>query len=271
MSNRDVAFAGAIPALYDRHLGPVIFAPYADDLTRRLLANWSGSRVLEMACGTGVLTRRLDALLPAAAEITATDLNEPMLEHARRATPSKRRIEWARADASALPFEGRRFDSVVCQFGLMFVPDKDAAAREARRVLSPNGRFLFSVWCSIQENPFGRVAHETVSKFFSKDPPTFYQVPFGFHDPVMIRKLIAESGFTDVAIDRVTLELRADSASSFATGLVEGNPISNSIRDAGLAFEAIVEAVTAALVREGGDAPFRSTMNALVVTARAKA
>ncbi|HXA72004.1 MAG TPA: class I SAM-dependent methyltransferase, partial [Stellaceae bacterium] len=143
MTNVDQTFAGSIPALYDRHLGPMLFEPYALDMAERV-ARLAPKRVLEIAAGTGIVTRALSQKLPTV-PIVATDLNQPMLDHAA-ARLSSERITWRQADAQALPFDDASFDVLVCQFGVMFFPDKAKAFSEARRVLAPGGRFLFNVW-----------------------------------------------------------------------------------------------------------------------------
>jgi ubiquinone/menaquinone biosynthesis C-methylase UbiE len=271
MSETNIRFAGTIPELYDRHLGPVIFEPYAADLAHRVAGVQLDGPVLETACGTGILTQQLRTRLASTTHLVATDLNEPMLAYARAKLGEGTQIEWKQADAATLPFPPASFAAVVCQFGLMFVPDKSAAFREARRALSAGGLLAFNVWDSLAHNPFGRIAHETIAEFFPADPPTFYQVPFGFHDAEVLRHLLTVHGFGQVAIERVTLKAHSLSAHSFAIGLVKGNPVSNAIQERGLPFDPIVEAVAAALVHVGGDNPFRSTMQALVVTTRAGA
>ncbi|HEX8076773.1 MAG TPA: class I SAM-dependent methyltransferase, partial [Chthoniobacterales bacterium] len=180
MDNKHAQFAGSIPAAYDRYLGPVLFQSYAEDLAARLQLG-ADSAVLELACGTGILTRILRDRLPAATRLVATDLNEPMFRHAATKFRQGEAVEWRQADAGSLPFDDGSFDAVVCQFGLMFFPDKTQSAREARRVLKPNGIFLFNVWDSMEHNALGRIAHETIAGFFDKDPPTFYEVPFSYH------------------------------------------------------------------------------------------
>ena len=141
MAATDKVFAGSIPETYDRFLVPLIFESYARDLAERL-ARVEPREVLETAAGTGVLTRAIASRLPAQARIVATDLNEPMLNHAQRQSHDGR-ITWRQADALALPFEDRSFDVVACQFGAMFFPDKGQGYREARRVLKRGGHFFF--------------------------------------------------------------------------------------------------------------------------------
>jgi len=173
-------FVGGIPDHYDRGLGPMIFADYAADIARRVVAS-GPSRVLETASGTGIVTRRLRDCLRPGARLTATDLNPPMLAVARGKFRPGEQVEFRPADATALPFPDGAFDAVACQFGVMFFPDKDRSYREARRVLAPGGRYVFSVWDSHRHNPFGRIADEIARGFFPADPPPFYRVPFGHH------------------------------------------------------------------------------------------
>lgn len=270
MSEANTTFAGTIPETYDRHLGPVIFDGYAADLARRVTAGPHGP-VLETACGTGILTRHLRAQLPRDARLVATDLNEPMIDYARTKTGGQARIDWRQADAGALPFPDGSFAALACQFGVMFVPDKNAAFREARRVLVEGGLLAFNVWDSFEHNPYARIAHETVGGFFPADPPKFYELPYGFHDRELLKRLLADNGFGQVNIEPLTLEARSPSAMSFAVGLVKGTPVSNAIQERGARIDPIVEAVGAALAKLGGDQPFRSTMRAVVVTARAGA
>ena len=231
-------------------------------------ARLRNGRLLETACGTGLLTRRLLETLPREVGIVATDLNEAMIAYARTRVSPTSRLEWRTADAAGLPFPDRTFDAVVNQFGMMFVPDKALAFREARRVLRPGGTFLFNVWGPIEENPFAGIANATIATFFKTDPPTFYQVPFGFHDAQVITGLFREAGFVDVATITLTQDLSAASAEAFARGLVEGNPVIAAIREGGVPAADVRSAVTAALTKAGGAAPFRSQMTAVICSGR---
>src|SRR5262249_27725237 len=154
--------AGSIPQLYDRYLGPVLFEPYAADLAHRVAAHDAGP-VLEMACGTGIVTQQLRAHLAPDVQIVATDLSQPMLDYARTKLTALKDVDWRQADIAALPFVDASFAIVVCQFGLMFVQDKQAAFREARRVLRKDGLFAFNVWDRLSTNPFAHIAHETLA------------------------------------------------------------------------------------------------------------
>jgi SAM-dependent methyltransferase len=268
MSEANARFLGSIPELYDRHLGPVIFESYAADLAARVTVTTTAP-VLEIACGTGILTQHLRARLSPDIPMVATDLNQPMIDYARAKPGMVGNIEWRTADAAALPFPAATFATVACQFGLMFVPDKDAAFREARRVLMQDGLFAFNVWGDFADNAFGRIAHETIASFFPANPPDFYRVPFGFHDPAVLQRLLGANNFGHVSLAWVDHETLSVSARSLAIGLVKGNPVSIAIQERGGDLDAVVDAVEAALARDGGNQPFRSTMRALVVTARA--
>ena len=187
MVTTDKLFAGSIPEIYDRFMVPLIFEPYARDLAGRL-ANVQPRDVLETAAGTGVLTRAIAAKLPRQARIVATDLNQPMLDHAAAQEQAPRRITWRQADALALPFEDQSFDAVACQFGAMFFPDKVQGYKEARRVLKPGGHFFFNVWDEIAENEFADVVTETLATIFPNDPPRFMaRTPHGYHDVAKLR------------------------------------------------------------------------------------
>jgi ubiquinone/menaquinone biosynthesis C-methylase UbiE len=259
-------FVGTIPELYDRFLAPTFTEPYAADLVSRLRVPAAG-RLLELACGTGRLTQQLAAALPASVAIDATDLNEPMVAVARRRVPAPN-VRWGTADATALPFGDAEFDAVVCQFGVMFFPDKVAAARQVRRVLKAGGSYWFSTWSSLDENPLSRVAREVGAQFLRPDTPVFANIPFGYHDRDRITADLRAGGFTTVDIDLLALEAQAPSAGQVATGLVQGTPMIEQVREYGRAtVEEVTAAVADAIAQEFGAAPVRGAMRALVVRA----
>lgn len=267
MTDTNAVFAGSIPRHYDEHLGPMFFEPYAADLVGRLSID-PGDAVLELACGTGIATRRLVDALPLGASLTATDVNEPMLEIARGTVGTTEPVTWETADACALPFGDEWFDAVVCQFGVMFFPDKPGALREAFRVLHPGGSLAFNVWASLGENPVARIAHEVVESFFTSDPPAFYHLPFGMHDVRTTRALLDEAGFRSIACVTVPLTARSESARHAAIGLVLGNPVINAILERGTAPpDRIIDVVAERLAAEGGEAPMTLPMRAHVFTA----
>jgi SAM-dependent methyltransferase len=207
----DKVFAGSIPKLYETYLVPLIFEPYAADLTNRLRSRRL-SRILEIAAGTGVVTRALASALPDSVAIVATDLNQAMLDQAA-AVGTKRTVEWRQADAMQLPFPDAAFDAAVCQFGVMFFPDKPKAFAEARRVLKPGGIFIFNVWDRISENEFADTVTTALESVFPKDPPRFMaRTPHGYHDQRAIGRDLASGGFrAPPRIDTVAARSRAAS------------------------------------------------------------
>ncbi|MEY2564520.1 MAG: hypothetical protein QOH88_2713 [Verrucomicrobiota bacterium] len=262
--DKNAAFGGSIPENYDRYLGPSFFEPYANDMAARLDPA-RHRRVLEIACGTGIVTRRLRERLTDDASLVATDLNPAMLTLAQNTAVEN--VTWREADATALPFDDGSFDAVVCQFGVMFFPDKEKAFREAHRVLSPGGVFLFNVWDSLEHNPAASAAHETIGSFFDHDPPNFYEVPFGFSDPEEIRRLLQTAEFETIEISAVTLPCRNHSAAEFAIGLVRGNPVANAIEERGVSVDTVLRAVEKTIGERFGVAPVETTMQALVCRA----
>jgi ubiquinone/menaquinone biosynthesis C-methylase UbiE len=261
--DRNVLFQGAIPENYDRYLGPALFEPFAEDLLSRLKGKKLG-RVLEIACGTGIVTRRLRNALPASTVIVATDLNPDMFEFAKAKFKNGENVHWQQADASALPFPDGSFHAVVCQFGFMFVPDKAAAMRESYRVLRSGGVFLFNVWDSFETNPFAEIAHTTIASFFDRDPPKFYQIPFSLHDSKLVLELLRGAGFEQIESFVETKPCRSVSAEDFATGLVRGNPVGAEAEERGVNPEDLIQAVSKRLAERFGSAPVESTMQALV-------
>jgi ubiquinone/menaquinone biosynthesis C-methylase UbiE len=268
VATQHAAFVGSIPEKYDEHLGPLFFHYYARDLAGRVDPATDGP-VLETACGTGISTEFLREALSPARAIVATDLNEPMLDFARSRRGGLAGVRFERADAGELPFPDQSFDALVCQFGIMFFPDKARALREAGRVLRSSGQLLFNVWDSLDRNPVPRIAHEATERFFEGDPPSFMQTPFGFNEVDFIRKLLEEAGFEDVEAEVVSTVVERPSARGLAIGLVEGNPGILEIRErANAPPEQIVEAVAEAIRSELGDAPVQAPLQAIAFSAR---
>ena len=267
MTDQAARFAGCIPAHYDRDLGPHLFIDYAADLARRAAAG-KPRRVLELAAGTGIVTRLLRDALPSAAALIASDLNPPMLEIARQKFAGGENIEFRPADATALPFQDQEFDTVVCQFGVMFFPDKAKAYREVHRVLMRGGTYNFNVWDSFAFNPFARITQETVGCFFQDDAPVFYTVPFGYHRIDDIKASLVEAGFEDIAAHVLKIDKSIPKARQFAEGLILGNPIVEEIQARGtIDLEAIVAALTAALQGAFGADPGCMPLQAIVFRA----
>lgn len=229
VSSGDRAFSGSIPQLYERYLVPLIFASYARDLALRA-ASLVPSTVLEIAAGTGALTRHLATQLPATASIVSSDLNQAMLDHAA-SIGTHRAVTWQQADAMKLPFADNSFDVVLCQFGAMFFPDKAAAFAETRRVLRPGGTFLFNVWDRIEDNEFADCVTQAMAQFFPEDPPRFLaRLPHGYNDKAVINSELIAGGFTGSRVfDTVTALSQAESPRRVAIAYCQGTPLRNEI------------------------------------------
>jgi len=225
----DAVFAGSVPEIYERCLVPLIFEPYADDLVART-ARLGPESVLEIAAGTGVVTRALASRLAPSVAITATDLNPGMIEHAK-GVGTTRPVSWQQADAMRLPFPSASFDAVVCQFSVMFFPDRSKAYAEVNRVLRAGGTFVFNVWDDIVNNEFAAVVTEAVGELFPEDPPLFLpRTPHGYHDEKTIGTDLAAAGFTgSVTVEALEQRSRAATADLPAIAYCCGTPLRNEI------------------------------------------
>jgi len=262
-----VRFTADIPQHYDSGLGPHIFIDFGTELARRTAAHQPRA-VLELAAGTGIVTEILVTELSASSRITATDLNPPMLEIARAKLRASDNVELRPADATALPFSEGSFDSVVCQFGVMFFPDKEQSFREVYRVLRSGGRYLFNVWDAMEHNPFSRVAQETIASFFADDPPQFYKLPFSYCDAAAIAASLADTGFENIETEVIRIDKEVADPELFARGLVYGNPAIEEIRGrSGASPDEITAAVVSALEREL-DGAGQMPLQAIFVSAR---
>ena len=269
MTASEKAFTGSVAALYESHMVPMLFAPYATNLAGRV-ADEAPTDVLEVAAGTGAVTAELLAKLPGSTAITATDLNPAMLDLAATKLGDSR-IRLRSCNAQQLPFDDRSFDAVVCQFGAMFFPDKLVAYRQARRVLRPGGTYFLSVWDDLESNPIAAVVHETVADAFPHDPPQFFRrMPHGYHDLSVITATLASAGFATIRSERLTLPCRAPSADYVAVAMCQGTPLRPEIEQrAAERLDAVTEDVAAALRRSFGTGAVESTMRALIFEARA--
>jgi len=269
MSSTDKVFAGSIPKLYDEYLVPMIFSVYAEDLARRIAA-CSPSVLLEIAAGTGAVTRAVAAALPRGIRYVATDLNEPMLAVAAQRQAIDDRITWRQADGMALPFGDAEFDVVCCQFGAMFFPDRVKAYGEVKRVLKPNGTFVFNVWDRIEDNEVTAEATAALGKMFPDDPPRFMiRTPHGYHDKAVIRSDLERAGFGDISIETRAEISRAPSADYVAIALCQGTPLRSEIeaRDASK-LQAATDSVAEAIRTRYGSGPVEGKIQAIVIEAR---
>lgn len=261
------SYSGSIPVQYDSKLGPMFFEPYAREIAARLPD--AAARVLETAAGTGIVSRHLLQRLGPDARLMVTDLQDAMLEVARQKVGRDPRVEFRQADATSLPFGDRSFDTVVCQFGLMFFSDPVGGLREARRVLTSDGLLLLSTWGSLEDNAIARIAHEEVARALPADPPPFLRVPFGMSDPTAVAALLHEAGFSYVRHDVIEHEGMSESAHHAATGLMCGSPMLAQLQERGVDDpRVLVERVAARLAEAGGLAPMRLPMKAILFVAQ---
>ncbi|MFJ3804032.1 class I SAM-dependent methyltransferase [Streptomyces sp. NPDC090088] len=251
-----------MPEAYDRHLVPVFFRPFAADLAARAAA-LRPRTVLELAAGTGALTSALLDAVPTAS-VTATDLNEAMVIAGSAREP---RAHWRQADAQELPFEDGGFELVLCQFGVMFFPDRAAAYAEVRRVLAPRGRFLFNSWGPLATHGFGAAFQAALEQSMPGGAPTFLpDVPHGYADPAVVAADLAAAGLALATAEEVTLEGVAESAASVATGFLTGTPVSAAVQAREDA-QALQLAVTRKMTDRLGTGPVTASMTATVYTA----
>lgn len=262
----NTSFSGSIPQHYDSGLGPMFFEPFAALIGERI-AEHAPAHVLELACGTGRLTRHLAARLRPEARIAATDVNPAMLQFAQR-TITDPRVAWSVVDAVELPYTDATFDLVVAQFGVMFYSDRMKAYREALRVLRPGGRLVFTCWNKLEANPAARITQHVVERFFPVDTPAFYTVPFAYHDRDLIREEVRTAGFTHIALALEVPTGHAITAAAAAQGLLEGSPIHTAIMDRDPdVLPAMRELLAADLAAEFGNKNLRVPLSAWVVEA----
>ncbi|MER9816064.1 methyltransferase domain-containing protein [Mesorhizobium sp. M0129] len=266
MSETDKVFAGSIPENYDRYMVPLIFEPFAADLARRA-ASLSPGALLEVAAGTGVVTRALAPKLSPGASYVVTDLNQPMLDYAASRQAPDSRIQWRQADALALPFEDAAFDLVCCQFGAMFFPDRAAGYREAKRVLKTGGHFLFNVWDRIEENVFANDVTNALAEIFPNDPPRFLaRTPHGYNDTALIRGELEAAGFSRVVIETRAEQSRASSPRLPAVAYCQGTPLRNEIEARGK-LEAATDHAASVIAARHGSGEVAAKIQAHVIVA----
>lgn len=194
--------------LYERYLVPTVTLPWARDLVERVGLR-PGDRVLDVACGTGVVARLAATAVGAGGSVAAVDVNREMLAVGRSVSPPDGAgIEWYEASAEALPFGEAEFAVVLCQLGLQFFPDRLGALREIRRVLVEIGRFGASVYTSIEENPAAYALVAAVDRRFGAGASRAKRSEHSLADPEELRDLFDVAGFGGVRIETVTQNVR---------------------------------------------------------------
>jgi ubiquinone/menaquinone biosynthesis C-methylase UbiE len=217
-------FSHSTPELYDRLMGPLLFNPWAQFIADRA-ALFEPGRILETAAGTGIVTEALHRVMPTA-RIVATDINPGMLGYASNRFASDR-VTFKQANAENLPFDDE-FDLVVCQFGVMFFPDKRQANREARRVLRPGAHYMLLTFDRLDRNPIPQAAGKAVASLFAEDPHYMERGPFSYSDTATIEQDLRLAGFANVQIETIALSSRVD-ATDASRGIVLGSPFRSEI------------------------------------------
>ena len=259
----DAQWIESMPEVYDRCLGPFLFAPYATHVAESVV-DLAPTRVLELAAGTGIVTRELVRLLPAA-QITATDLNPAMVAWGSAHAPG---ADWQVADALDLGFPAGSFDLVVCQFGVMFFPDRPRGFAEMARVLTPDGRVRFAVWDVVEGSEITATLVDCLATLFPDDPPSFIvRLPHGYTDPDQINADVIAGGLVPLDIERVQLRGKTHSAAAVAEGFCLGGPMRFELEQRGSVPE-LTAAIAAEMTARLGDGPIEGDLAALVVTAR---
>jgi ubiquinone/menaquinone biosynthesis C-methylase UbiE len=213
-------FQHSTPELYDRYMGPLLFEPYAEYVAKQV-ARLQPNRILETAAGTGIVTRAVNEVLPTA-EVIATDINPAVVEFAAQHC-QRVGITFQAADAQQLPFDDESFDLVLCLFGIMFVPDKVRANREARRVLRPGGRYILVTFDRLDLNPVPKAAGEAVATLFPEDPHYMERGPFSYTDAAVVEEHLRSAGFQTIDLETVELSSLV-AARDAANGIVLGSP-----------------------------------------------
>ncbi len=220
--------AGSSAQKYERYVASW-FASWASDLVERadLQPGW---QLLEVACGTGIVTRAAGPLIGPTGTIVASDLNEDMLSEARRHSVAGAQVQWRRADAADLPFGNEAFDALLCQQGLQFVPDRAEAVAEMRRVLRPGGVAAVSVWRSAEHNPYISALAEGLSRHVSPDAGQTMLTPCGLGDRDVLAELFVEAGFSSVDVHAVTLAREPMDPAEAIGGNLAALPIAEQIQ-----------------------------------------
>jgi len=268
MADLDKDFLGSIPEIYDTHLVPLIFESYAQDLADRVSVLEPDS-VLETAAGSGVVARALATTLSDTAHYTVTDLNQPMLDHAASKQQPNSRITWRQADALNLPFDDSSFDVVVCQFGVMFYPDRAAGYAEAFRVLKPGGALIFNVWDSIEMNEFADIVERAAATVFPDNPPQFLsRTPHGYYEESIIQEELAAAGFSSAQYESLDAKSSAASPRHPAIAYCQGTPLRNEIeeRDAAL-LDRVTDKAADAIAARFGSGSVTGKIRGYVITA----
>jgi ubiquinone/menaquinone biosynthesis C-methylase UbiE len=226
-------FVGSVPENYERYLVPSIFAPWADDLVEAAGLQ-PGQRVLDIACGTGIVARTVARRMGSGDRVVGLDVSAPMLAAARSAAAAEARtIEWREGDAVRLPLADEAFDVAFCQQSFQFVPDRPAALREMYRVLAPGGKLVLSVWREIERSPGFAVLAQALTRHVSPDAGGLLRSgPFGLSSSEELRRLVAAAEFKDIIVRPATKVLRYPSSDEFVLRYAAGSALAGAVAGA---------------------------------------
>lgn len=239
--------AGSGPASYERYQVPSLFGPLAE-LFLATIPLRTGERVLDVACGTGIVARLAAQQIGTTGLVTGVDLNPGMLEVARAHTPtSGAAVDWREGDAGALPCDDASYHVVLCQQGFQFFPDQPQALREMYRVLRPGGRVALCVWRSIEHNPFNQAVAAGLARYVSAEAAASLRAPFAHGAAQVLRTLLADAGFQAVEIQVKVLHRRMLPPDASIPGYLASTPMAQTVA-------ALAEEVRTALLRDIGEA-----------------
>jgi ubiquinone/menaquinone biosynthesis C-methylase UbiE len=266
MADTNASFTGSIPEYYDKYLGPLLFEEYSVDLANRLKIP-SGGKALEIAAGSGLATTHVRQAIPEDAHLTVTDLNEAMLEIAKEKLGGSANTQFETVDGQELTYEDSSFDSVICQFGIMFFQDKQKGVNEAFRVLKEGGEYLFSVWDSFEQNPLIKLVNDSLGEIFPSNPPAFLDVPLGYYKIDEIKRILEKAGFEGIEIAVLPQTIKTDDAKNVANGFILGNPLSLQIPELGEDLNNVMDRITEQVVRHYGNDVIEARKQAIIFKA----
>jgi len=259
---------GSAAEVYERELVPAIFGPWAPRVAA-VAAPVAGERVLDAACGTGVVARLAAEQVGPDGRVVGLDLNPGMLAVASGLPVTGAPVGWVRASAVRMPFPDRSFEVVCCQLGLQYVPDRPAALAEMARVLAPGGRLAAMVWRSIDHSPGFAALAEALDRHIGPEAGATMRAPFALGDDAALRDLIEGAGLRDVRVDREAGAVRFGSVRELVIAQGAGSPLAGPIGAADPAARAgLLAEVEAVLGPRQGPAGLSFPIEALLVGGR---
>lgn len=248
---------------YDHFLGPLFFEPYAIEVAKRIDPS-PASLVLEIAAGTGRVTRHIRERIATPARLIASDISEDMLAEAKKKL-GHLDIDWQNIDAQDLPLKDNSLDLVVCCFGYMFVPDKLKAFAEAYRALRPGGALLFTTWDKLEQNALSFTCRSLAEKYLKSPLPESHDLAVSMSDEVVIRALLEKAGFSKISVEKVERFSVCPAAKEAARGMVEGGFVFKEIRKHNPELmDEIKIALEKELAAKFGAAPMIAPMSAVI-------